>query len=140
MEIGNRIAQRRKTLKLSQEQLAERADISQTHISKIELGKDNPSIKLLKSIAKALGCQLYIDLIPDGVSSIPQTLPEQSSDVAVDQKHNSAPTWFAIEQASASTLFSLTIEKIKLEKDSMSDAERKIIEGQIEICKEVMGL
>ena len=139
MEIGNRIAQRRKALKLSQEQLAERAEISQTHISKIELGKDNPSIKLLKSIAKALGCQLYIDLIPDGVSSIPQELPEESPDAVLEHKRYSAPTWFAIEQASAATILSIAIEKMKLERDGMSSAERKTLEGLIETSREVIG-
>ena len=138
MEIGNRIAERRKALKLSQEQLAAKADISQTHISKIELGKDNPSLKLLKSIAKVLGCSLYIDLIPEGTSAKQSNIASQ--DIAIEQKQESAPTWFAIEQASAATILSIAIEKMKLEKKDMTDAERKTLEGLIETCKEVMEI
>ena len=53
MGIGNKIAERRKALKLSQEQLAEKANISQTHISCVERERYNPSLELLGKIAEA---------------------------------------------------------------------------------------
>lgn len=127
MMIGKRIIERRKELNLSQEQLAERAEISQTHISKIELGKDNPSFKLLGKIAQALDCQLYIDLIPNG-SAV--TLPEEERPFV--------PTWVTLEKASTATIFSIALEKLKIEKETMTISELKTVEGLIETCKEVI--
>jgi transcriptional regulator with XRE-family HTH domain len=41
--------------KLSQEELAGRADIHQTYLSGVESGKRNPSVVVLDRISKALG-------------------------------------------------------------------------------------
>ncbi len=54
-EIGQRIRKYRKALGMSQEQLAERADISVTHMSHIETGNTKLSLQVLVDIADALG-------------------------------------------------------------------------------------
>lgn len=54
-EIGQRIRKYRKALGMSQEQLAERADISVTHMSHIETGNTKLSLQVLVDIAGALG-------------------------------------------------------------------------------------
>lgn len=138
MGIGKIIAQRRKAINMSQGRLAECVDKSQAHISGIESERDNPSMELLGKIAKALDCQLHIDLIPNDSQNIEQQHIEETIKKEIGKE--SAPTWFAIEQASAATILSIAIEKIKLEKNSMSSAERKTIEGLIETSKEVMGV
>ncbi len=95
-------------------------------------------MELLGKIAKALDCQLHIDLIPNDSKNIePQHIEET---IKKEIGKESAPTWFAIEQASAATILSIAIEKIKLEKDSMSSAKRKTIEGLIETSKEIMEI
>lgn len=52
--LGERIAQTRKSQKLSQEKLAELADITATNLSHIERGKIKTSIETLVAIANAL--------------------------------------------------------------------------------------
>lgn len=54
MNIGKIIAKRRKEKNFNQEQLAEAAEISQSYISRIEQGKEKPSLELLERIAVAL--------------------------------------------------------------------------------------
>lgn len=53
-EIGQRIRRYRKAQNLSQEQLAERIDISVTHMSHIETGNTKLSLPVLVSLAQAL--------------------------------------------------------------------------------------
>ena len=45
---------------MSQEELAKKAGIDQSDLSKIERGTLNPSVKMLKKIAKGLGLKLKI--------------------------------------------------------------------------------
>lgn len=121
---------------MSQGRLAECVNKSQAHISGIESERDNPSIELLEKIAQALDCQLYIDLIPNGAPVTPsETVPNE---IIYEEERQTAPTWFTIEQASAATIFTIALEKLKLEKETLTIAERKTLEGLIETCREVM--
>lgn len=52
--IGSRIKKRRKHLKLTQEQVAERIDISNQHMSNIERAKSIPSTETIMKLAAAL--------------------------------------------------------------------------------------
>jgi len=52
--LGARIREIRKARGLTQEQLAEMIDVEQKHVSRIESGKNYPSIELLKKMAAAL--------------------------------------------------------------------------------------
>ena len=54
ISLGSRIKEVRKNQDLTQEQLAEFADLSTTHISNIENAKKIPSLKSIVSIANAL--------------------------------------------------------------------------------------
>ena len=54
--MGESIRARRKRVKMSQEKLAEKANTTQTMISKIERGINDPSFQLICDIAKALDC------------------------------------------------------------------------------------
>lgn len=56
--VGRRIRSRRKSLGLSQRQLAEVCDRRQGTISKLELGQLEPSFALLWSVAGALNMSL----------------------------------------------------------------------------------
>ncbi len=53
--LGQAVAKHRKAKNLSQEKLAEKADLDRTYISDIERGTRNPGIKNVVFIAKALG-------------------------------------------------------------------------------------
>ena len=142
MNIGKCIVGRRKERHLSQEQLAEMADISQTHISKIELGKDNPSLDLLERIANALDCDLFIDLVPRGSATIyitPEIETEQIEIKETAPQGTSLPNWVTLENARALTIFGIAYQKLEIEKETLKDSERKALEGIIETCKEMLS-
>ena len=54
MELGEKIKALRKRHGLSQEELAERVEINSTHLSRLETGKYQPSIDVLKRLAESL--------------------------------------------------------------------------------------
>jgi transcriptional regulator with XRE-family HTH domain len=53
--FGQSLAQHRRAKELSQEALAEKADLDRTYLSDIERGVRNPGIRNVVLIAKALG-------------------------------------------------------------------------------------
>ena len=61
--LGKRIKRQRKKVGLSQEQLAVKIRVTQTHISLVETGKRKASMGTLKKIASALGVKVN-ELIP----------------------------------------------------------------------------
>jgi len=56
--LGDRIRQLRKERNLSQERLAERADLNAKYLGAVERGERNPSFESLFKIAGALGISL----------------------------------------------------------------------------------
>lgn len=52
--IGGRIKERRKALQLNQQQLSELAEISQTQISRYEIGENEPTAEVIAQLAEAL--------------------------------------------------------------------------------------
>ena len=71
-----KIKKARKELNKTQAVVAEMANISQTHYSSIENGKESPSIATLARIADALGLSVR-DLILDEEKNPTQPLPNQ---------------------------------------------------------------
>lgn len=63
--LGYKIKELRKEKNLSLNTLASLSGIDESNLSKIERGKFNPSIKLLKRIADSLNCDLEINLLKD---------------------------------------------------------------------------
>lgn len=63
--VGRNFARLRKASGMSQEQVAERANLSQQYISGIENGKRNPTVETLYAIAQAFGVS-HVELVkPD---------------------------------------------------------------------------
>ena len=56
--FGKRVREKRLELKLSQEKLANLADIDRTYLPDIENGKRNVSLVIAERLAKALNVQL----------------------------------------------------------------------------------
>ena len=56
--LGEAVRSKRRQAELSQERLAEKADLSTVFISRIERGKESPSVDNLVKIAKALGVRV----------------------------------------------------------------------------------
>lgn len=57
--VGKRIQELRKAQGLSQDQIAERADISPNYLSRIERGKENPTLDMLIKLAHALDVEMW---------------------------------------------------------------------------------
>ena len=58
MEVGKVIKIKRIEKDLKVKELASKVDITEQYMSNIEHGKRNPSLKLLKKLAKELGCSV----------------------------------------------------------------------------------
>jgi transcriptional regulator with XRE-family HTH domain len=56
--IGRRIKERRQSLKITQEFVANQLDVNPSHISNIEGGRANPSLTALVKIANILHCSV----------------------------------------------------------------------------------
>lgn len=57
--LGEAIRTKRKKAKISQEKLAEKAELSTVFISRVECGKESPTIDSVLKIAKALGVRVH---------------------------------------------------------------------------------
>ena len=77
VDLGQRIAHCRISKNMSQEKLAELADISDVYLSYIECGKKNPSAEILCRIAEALQVSLDILLLPN----VPHSYNELDADL-----------------------------------------------------------
>lgn len=62
--LGEAVRVRRKAAGFSQEKLAEKADLSTVFISRVERGKESPSVDSLVKIARALRVRVR-DLVKD---------------------------------------------------------------------------
>jgi transcriptional regulator with XRE-family HTH domain len=58
--IGSRIAEIRKKKGMTQDQLAEKMEISPKYLSSIERGKENPTLNTLINLAQCLGVDLGV--------------------------------------------------------------------------------
>lgn len=57
--VGLRIKELRNQLGISQEELANRAELDRTYITSVEKGRRNISIGTLEKITKQLGCTMH---------------------------------------------------------------------------------
>lgn len=73
LEVGERLRRLRKVRQLTLRQVAERAGISEAHLSQIECGRNNASIAALRRIAAALNLTMA-DLFTDGSDDTPRVL------------------------------------------------------------------
>lgn len=61
-ELGNTIKERRKLLGITQQDLADLADVNINTVIRIEGNKINPSIEVINSIAQILGMELKLEV------------------------------------------------------------------------------
>jgi transcriptional regulator with XRE-family HTH domain len=57
-KVGNRIRELRKTLELSQEALALKAEVDRTYVTDVENGRRNVSLEILERLIKALNVSI----------------------------------------------------------------------------------
>ncbi|MDF0716536.1 helix-turn-helix transcriptional regulator [Muricauda sp. 334s03] len=61
-KIGKSIKARRKALRVTQQQLAQLADVSVNTLYKIERGQANPTLETLDGIADVLGMEVCLEV------------------------------------------------------------------------------
>lgn len=61
-ELISQIIETRKSMKITQEELAKRAGTRKSNISRLESGSYNPSLDFLAKIAKSLGKEIHIEI------------------------------------------------------------------------------
>ena len=66
--MGKRIAALRKIAGLNQEQLADRAGLQRTHISRIEAGRYAVTLETIQAIAEALG--MTVDIVDTSLQDL----------------------------------------------------------------------
>ena len=59
----------RKNLNMTQKELSKRTGITQADISRIERGTRNPSIEMVKRLAREMGMVLKLEFIPEDKSN-----------------------------------------------------------------------
>lgn len=64
-DIIRSLIEARKSLKLTQKELSDRTGITQADISRIENGTRNPSLDMLKRLAKGMGMKLRLEFVPE---------------------------------------------------------------------------
>ncbi|WP_157609233.1 helix-turn-helix domain-containing protein [Psychroflexus torquis] len=60
--VGKSVKERRKTLRVTQPQVAELADISVNTLYKIERGQANPTLETLTKVADVLGMEVILQV------------------------------------------------------------------------------
>ena len=58
--FGQAVRRHRELLRLSQEELADRAHLDRTYVSGVERGVRNPTLEVMQKIADALGADLDV--------------------------------------------------------------------------------
>lgn len=70
--IGMKIRERRRSLQITQEMIANELDVNPSHICNIECGRANPSLTALVRIANILKCSVDYFLVEEYSSALPQ--------------------------------------------------------------------
>ncbi|MBR6021416.1 MAG: helix-turn-helix transcriptional regulator [Kiritimatiellae bacterium] len=94
--LGQAIRNRRKALRLSQEQLAERLDMHRNYISLVERGIQNITVETLYKLTVALDCS-PADLFTEAAGSVNAPPPSVSPAPATVYPPPRPPVWRVAE-------------------------------------------
>lgn len=83
--FGSAVRRHRELLRISQEDLASRADLDRTYVSGIERGARNPTLKIIDRIARALGVE------PEVIFATAREIGEQEADAAPEPSDERSP-------------------------------------------------
>lgn len=100
MDIGNKIKRMRLRLGLTQEELADRTELTKGFISQLERNKTSPSIATLEDILETLGCSLSEFFIEKSSEKIVYT----ESDMFVKEEENGVSIRWLVTDAQKNVL------------------------------------
>ena len=67
-EVIKAVLAARKSIDMTQKELAEVSGVAQSDISKLENGNSNPTIKMLQRLASGLNLHLKVEFVPNNIS------------------------------------------------------------------------
>lgn len=105
--ISQRIRHYRRMAKLSQEELADRVDVSETYIRKLEAGDRFPSLDMVMRLSRALSTT------PDHLLLSSSALGQNRNAGVLDLLSDCTPTEFIILYENMATLKKLLREHVK---------------------------
>lgn len=82
--LGQRIREERTKYRLTQEQLAEAAEVNESYVGQVERGEKNPSLETVVSIANSLGVTVDY-LLHEEVNVEPNSLINELISIAKDK-------------------------------------------------------
>ncbi len=82
--LGQRIREERTKYRLTQEQLAEAAEVNESYVGQVERGEKNPSLETVVSIANSLGVTVDY-LLHEEVNVEPNNLINELISIAKDK-------------------------------------------------------
>ena len=134
MEIGIKLKELRLKNQLTQEELADRSELTKGYISQLENGLTSPSIATLKDIVQALGSSLSAFFSEDEEEPLVFT----KEDYFLKEGENSSVTWLVpTAQKNAMEPIMLRLKGgAATEKDLPHDGEEfgYVLKGTIKVC------
>ncbi|MDX2253488.1 MAG: helix-turn-helix domain-containing protein [Nitrospira sp.] len=109
MSYGQWIRTLRHYLRMTQQELAQRAHIPQSHLALIESGKIDPQIGTLQRIFHGLSCDLVIE--PRPRRPLPEILRGRARSIALKRLKHTMGTMALEEQAPEKVAFKQLLEK-----------------------------
>lgn len=67
-EVIKAVLAARKSVDMTQKELAEVSGVAQSDISKLENGNSNPTIKMLQRLASGMNMHLKVEFVPNNIS------------------------------------------------------------------------
>lgn len=67
-EVIKAVLAARKSIDMTQKELAEVSGVAQSDISKLENGNSNPTIKMLQRLANGMNMRLKVEFVPNNMS------------------------------------------------------------------------
>jgi len=127
--LGKALKKIRQQAGLSQKQVADLVDVSQTQIGKIETGETDTTTSVLKRVCLALKIS-PVDLLFDG-EEIPDFLKSPEPENMLD---HSSHNGLMLHEASLVTLANYLRDRIKKENKSLSEEDRSDIQKALSSC------
>ena len=105
MSLGENIKLYRKKQKLTQVQLADKANISRSYLADVENNRYNPSVDTLKNISNALGVNLNELSTENNIKKEPKLSPEVETIAAHLEGKDITPKKMKLLKSYIDTLF-----------------------------------
>lgn len=135
MEIGEKIRNLRQKMGLTQEELAERSDLTKGFISQLENGNTSPSVESMESLVKALGTNMSDFFRQE--DSVQVVYYYEDAFTALYEKQGSKVSWI-VPDAQKNRMEPILLElepggKSKLYTPFEGEAFGYVLEGQIRL-------